>query len=111
MSEFYQDMHEAQRAKKDAIERVDAHADDSWKARAMNAVKHLARHRQQFTTDEVWAIVETNREPRAMGAVMQKACKAGTIEKTNTTRQSVRVECHGRDVRVWRSLCYMHGDD
>jgi len=67
----------------------------------------LASERQRFTTDEVWARLDPDmrtHEPRAMGAMMRQAAKAGLITATDGYEQSTRPECHARPVRVWQSV-------
>jgi hypothetical protein len=36
--------------------------------------------------------------------VMRSAGQLGHIFKTDRTQPSRRVECHGRDLRLWRTL-------
>lgn len=43
-------------------------------------------------------------EPRALGALMREAARAGDIEATDAWALSERVACHRRPLRVWRSL-------
>lgn len=93
-----------------AIDQVETNADDAWKDKAAQAVSILASGNREFTTDEVWALLATagidvsTHEPRAMGAIMRACAREGLIEATDRTRCSVRVACHRRPVRVWRSL-------
>lgn len=106
-----------------AIDRVEENADEAWMEAAMMAVKHVCTQRKRwqdqdgltFTTDDVWEAIDhlargfdppldPPHEPRAMGAVMLKASRAGLIQKTNLTKDSVRPECNCRPVRVWRVL-------
>jgi hypothetical protein len=44
------------------------------------------------------------REPRAIGAMMTNAAKAGVIAPTNRYTPSARPECHRRPVKIWKSL-------
>ena len=104
----------AEQALNEAVERVEQHANSVWMDYAMNAVKLIASHRAEFTTDPVWAILErwrrsdegfeTTHERRAMGAVMRNAVRAGWCVPTNRTQPSVRPVCHRRDLRIWASL-------
>ena len=99
---------EAQRLTDEAIDRVRVHANDEWMREVRAIVWRLARARGEFTTDAVWAQVDrleaTTHEPRAMGAVMRAAAKAGWVTPTDRVSNSARPECHCRPVRVWRSL-------
>lgn len=95
-------------ARDDAIERVREAASDVWKAEAFSAVAHVCRMRKEFTTDDVWALLDARevvgpREPRAMGAIMQRAVRAGLCASTDRTSKSRRVECHRRPMQVWES--------
>lgn len=99
---------DAERAREEAIARVDRNADDDWMDAALQAVTDLANSRESFTTDDVWLLltnrgVEPPHEVRAMGAVMRRAARAGLVSKTDRVRNSVRVECHCRPVAVWAS--------
>jgi alkylhydroperoxidase family enzyme len=83
-----------------ALDRVTAPV--AWTERALAAVAVCAqRYPAGFTTDEVWDLVGSPPEPRAMGAVMQAAARGGVILATTQYRPSTRTECHARPVRVW----------
>jgi hypothetical protein len=99
----------AQQVADEAVERVDRNADDEWKARALDAVRFVASARPLFTTDAVWWVLGSDvqtHEPRAMGAVMRRAVKAGVCVPTDTYHRSTRAVNHARPLRVWRSLTY-----
>ena len=99
-------LNEVEAAKQEAIDRVERNADPDWKTTALNVVAELAASRATFTTDDVWEHLDcTTHEPRALGAIMQKAHRLGLIQPTGAYTQSSRVACHGRPVRVWRSAC------
>lgn len=89
-----------------AIVRVAQHAPDGWLAAAVDVVADICRRRSKFTTDDIWDRVGEPPEPRAMGAVMRQAQRDGLCETTGSYEPSRRVECHGRPVRVWRSLLF-----
>ena len=96
-------------ARDQAIEQVDTNASPEWKQHAIEAVKHLARMRPEFTTDDVHQYladrgVEMTHEPRALGAVMVAAARARIIAPTDRYTPSARPECHRRPVKIWRSL-------
>lgn len=96
-----------------AIDRAEAGADPAWLAAAYAAIGKVCAMRaagEDLTTDAVWCVLERDgvpppREPRAIAAVMRRAAKCGLIEKTDRTKESVRPECHGRPVSVWR-VCH-----
>jgi hypothetical protein len=106
-SEFLAIIH-GKKLKKQAIETVERNADPIWKTNAKRAVMHLAQTRATFTADDVWRLLdergeESPREPRAMGAIMTAAAKAGIVEASTQWVESVRPECHRRPVRIWES--------
>lgn len=78
-------------------------ASAEWIEQALEAVKHVSSERDEFTTDDLWPYVSMPKEPRAMGAVMRAAVKAGYCTPTDRTVKSERKECHARPLRVWRS--------
>lgn len=91
-------------ARDDAIEDVEGGADPEWLIRATRALRHVAKRQEFFTADDVWKELgdyAATREPRALGAVIQKAMKNELIQATDRWVKSVRTECHGRPVRVW----------
>jgi di/tripeptidase len=93
----------------EAIDRAGRNADPLWKKAALDAVCHIALNRRiQFTTDEVWELLEqqgirATHEPRALGAVLRTAQSRGLIKSTGNYRKSVRVECHSRPVMIWEA--------
>lgn len=92
-------------ARDEAVERVGKHAGDLPMARALVAVEQAARRWPDgFTTDDVQALAGDVgfHEPRAWGAAMRKAQKAGVCEPTNMQRQSRSARCHARPKRVWK---------
>ena len=99
---------DAEAARDEAVDRVERNADGDWMAAAQDAIGALVSARQEFTTDDVWAVlsgwgVPEPREGRAMGAVMRRAARSGLVVKTDRVRNSVRAECHARPVAVWRT--------
>lgn len=100
----------AEASREEALLRVERNADEQWLAAALDVVFGLAERHDEFTTDEVWAVLEAQgvgqpHETRAMGAVMRRAARLGFVTKTDRVRNSLRVECHARPVAVWASLC------
>jgi hypothetical protein len=82
-------------------------ANAAWKERAYQAVLRAARTREDFTTDDVWEFLDADdrpHEPRAMGAIMQDAKRAGVIEAVRgAVRQSEHATCHARPKQVWKA--------
>lgn len=106
------DPEKAAAARDEAIDRVEKNAPEDWKHRVRVAIEALCKEREEITTDDVWERLELLRidlgraEPRAIGALMKQAQKAGWIEPTATFKNSERVECHRRPLRVWISKIY-----
>jgi len=98
------DWHEAQLARDAAIEQVGDNASSWWMRQAIDAIRKCARENVEFTTDDVWKLVDMSAglEPRAMGAAMSQAQKLGIVVPTDRYRNSAQVSCHGRPKRVWR---------
>ena len=95
------------KAADEAVKRVGGNMDPDWRVAALAAVRSACEKYSEFTTDDVWNILrktEAPHEPRAMGAIMRAAVKAGICEATDEYRMSRRVACHRRPLRVWRSL-------
>lgn len=95
------------RLRDEAIKKADDNASMTWKHDATAALHRVCRRQHKLTTDDVWAELasaETPREPRAMGAIMQKAYKGGIIQPTDNWRLSNRPACHRRPLRVWEVL-------
>jgi hypothetical protein len=93
-------------ARDEAVQRVDQAADPEWKDYAYEAVLATAREKPGgFIVDDVWkhipAGVEQPREPRAMGAVMRRAQKAGVIVPTDQYQLSMRITAHRNPRRIW----------
>lgn len=92
-------------AKEVGISRAWAGTDDEWKLAAMDAARELCRTRAEFTTDDLPAEIRNGvREPRALGALMTNARRAGLCEVTERMRVSTSDVCHRRRKAVWKSL-------
>ena len=97
----------AAKARDRAIDQVERHADDEWMKLALQFVERVARAVPTFSPDDVWALgLPTTREPRAFGAVMQKAKRAGFCEPTIGFVTSKREKVHATPIRVWRSKIF-----
>lgn len=79
-----------------------------WQVDALASIRSVAYEREELTTDDVWRALgrEPEIEGRGMGAAMRQAAKLGLVQRTDRTKKSVRVACHRRDLRVWRSLVW-----
>lgn len=90
-------------ARDEALGRVALNA-EAWLEDAGFIISALARTREEFTTDDIWARLNGLEPPdcRAMGAAMRRAKREGLIDKTGEYRESRRAGCHCRPVAVWR---------
>ena len=91
--------------------RVDAAADEDWKAHADTALKEVCETRGEFTTDRVWSVMgyaldEDEKEvtPTAMGPVMRRGQSKGWCAPSGRTKPSARSTNHRRQITVWKSL-------
>jgi len=103
-----EDKRESAQARDTAIERVERGSGE-WQVDALAAIRAVAAAQPEVTTDDVWRALgrDPDVEGRAMGAAMRAAAKLGLVQRTDRTTKSLRVACHRRDLRVWRSL--IHG--
>lgn len=84
------------------IASVSEHTPEDWKSRCDEALAGLAVTGDDFTSDEVHALVgEPPNHVNALGARFSAAVTAGLITQVGT-RRSTRPESHGRHVRIWR---------
>lgn len=88
-----------------ALERVERAAPADWKAAARDAIRRVARRGELFTSDDVWEALEAAgmpppAEPRALGALMLGASRAGLIAPAGYT-PSRRPGTHAHPVRLW----------
>lgn len=101
---------QVERAKQQGIEASYQYADLDWKKIASDAVRQCALQRSEFTTDDVWDIINktgiTTSENRAMGAIMQSASRSGMLKATPTFIMSKRATKHKSPTRVWQSMIY-----
>lgn len=93
---------------REAIERVDQHAEAGWKQAALEAVRKTCEELPEFISDDIWERgLDSTREDRALGPVLMRAKKNGWCVKTNMLRPSVRSHLSGKP--VWKSLIYFEG--
>ena len=105
--EFNFDAARSGQARDEAMVRVERNAHEEWKDAALEAVYQAALVNKKFIVDEVWRYMPSDvstHELRAMGAVMQKAVKAGWITGTGEYRSSAKVTTHKGLRHVWKSL-------
>ena len=88
------------------ITNVAKNATPGWCDAAYAAVVRVASRKLQFTTDDVWQEIAgpVTHDNRALGAVMRRARTEKVCEPTMQYTPSTRDVCHGRPVRVWRSI-------
>lgn len=84
------------------------HRRPSW-LRGIEAEVLACARDGEFTSDDVWRRVSARPElatdePRALGNVLRRMARAGTIVATGEWRRSSRAACHGRPVQVWRAV-------
>jgi hypothetical protein len=101
-------MNTATEARDKAITQVATNTNPTWAAQTMLIIKQIATNTFDFTTDDIWqqlseTSLPTPHEPRALGALMIAAHRAGLITPTDRYRQSKRPECHARPIRVWQA--------
>lgn len=91
-----------------AVNRAGNNADITWLNEARSAVKILCKQGNDFTTDDVWDLLQGvnafTHEPRALGAIIREMSKTGAIYSTGGYRKSIRPECHRRPLAVWRPV-------
>ena len=99
-----------QTLKEISVEEARRGANKDWFAHAMRGVRVLAKRQQYVCSDDVWQWLRplelSTPEPRAMGAVMSNSYRDSVITPTTDWRVSERPACHGRPIRLWKSLTY-----
>jgi hypothetical protein len=86
-----------------AVRQVETAADKHWRQDALEAVKRTCRELDTFISDDVWEHgLDSTREDRALGPILQKAAREGWCVKTDRVRPSRRSHMAGKP--VWRSL-------
>lgn len=89
-------------ARDEAVDRVEVHADEAWKAVARQWVSYIANTRPTFTTDDVWAAgLEKPSEPRAMGAIIREFTRQNFLEFVGY-QKTAQVSRHRAPIAVWR---------
>jgi L-serine deaminase len=94
------------------MQRVDANADEDWKAMFERCLVEVARKQPELTSDDVLAKVEalpdapTTHNLSAIGPVMRRAASDGILSSTNRVTRSARAVKHGIRHTVWHSNLY-----
>lgn len=90
-----------------SISRAGANANTDWFNEAVGAVELLIRRGNNFTTDDVWRILDQlphkTHERRALGAIMRDFDKSGRIQAIGA-KKSTRPVCHGRFITEWKPM-------
>lgn len=96
---------EARAARDRALVAVAEGAPQDWMEDAERTVLAIARRRAEFTADDIWATgLCSPPEPRALGAVMTAAARAGLIARTGRFQATARAKRHAAPIAIWRSL-------
>ena len=102
-------------AERDAAISRTTESNDRWLAEVASTIHVLALSADEFTTDDVWRLLELRGvkpppgwDPRAMGAAMQRSGSEGLIRPMERWIPTVRPVAHRSPKRVWRSLLRDH---
>ena len=96
---------------KEAIARAGTNANPEWTAAATQVVRELCERRQEFTTDDVWEVLDTldvsTKQRKSLGSVMNKAAETHWCQiKDCRPVPSRRAACHRRPIPIWESLLH-----
>lgn len=102
MTQTTLDFDEGTRRKEDGMARAAAGAGISWQEAAEAVVLRLARDRDEFTSDDIWATgLAKPAEPRALGAVMNRLARAHSIVKTGRYVKTSQASRNNAPIAVW----------
>lgn len=88
-----------------ALASAEEHAPIGWNDTAYQFLEGFLREHAEMHVDELWdAGLPAPPEQRAIGAVIQRAARAGLMRRSGRTRPSVR--SHLAHKPVWESLIY-----
>lgn len=107
--QFAFDLEAGEAARDEGIERVSDHAYFAFIAAGRIAVRECSETLEDFTTDDVWALIPDNALPhdrRAMVMIMKHAQREGWITATDQFIKSLRPTAHAGPKRVWHSNLY-----
>ena len=91
---------------------VDAHAHETWKWAAYEAVLRTARAHPRFIIDKVWLYMPDDvytHNKKAMGPVMIEAAKRGWIQSEGNYTPTAQVKSHRSPRTIW--LSQIHGQE
>lgn len=91
-----------------ALQQVEANANQEWTELVLQIIKLLANEKDEFTSDDVWQKLSdypniTTHQPSAMGAMFRTALRLQFIASTDKFVSSQRPVSHSRPIRVWES--------
>ena len=98
------DIFDAIRERDEAMDAIEGVTNKAFTECATEAIKTVGRMRLQFTTDDVWRVIDAlpveTKARSAIGPVMVKFEREGVIRKTGILRRSRRAQNH-RDKWEW----------
>lgn len=105
--DMFAEAEEQERLKREGMAQAELHATQRWTQKAYDAVVFVSGLMPDFTASDVWRalkdgghdIVETERNPTAMGAVMARVARDRLITPTGEYRPTGH---HNRPQMVWR---------
>lgn len=106
------DYTEGRNAMMEGIAKADAAANPTWKDYMYDLVVEVAKNKQQFTSDDVFELHDTDptapitHERRAFGPVILRAMRNGICTSSGQWVPSVRPEVHMNRITLWNSLIY-----
>lgn len=100
---------EAERRKRDGIDRVMEHEAEEWKTRALACAYRVARRLREFTVEDIRLEMVADglmapHHPNAIGGLFHAIKGEMIAVATDRTMNATHPESHGRSVRIWRSL-------
>jgi len=109
-ADMFAQAEEGERLKREGMATAELHATQRWTQAAYDAVVFVSGLMPEFTSDDVWAALvqgghdplETERNGKALGAVMLRAAREKLITKTGAVRNSTRPSLHASPRTVWR---------
>jgi hypothetical protein len=108
------DLNASLQAKREAMDRVEANANEEWKRVMYELGVEVAKRMPLLITDDIYILYHTSwqtaktHEERAMGPIMQRLAKNGIIRKSKIFLPipSRRPRLHGVPKQIWESLVF-----
>lgn len=72
-----------------------------WRTRALLALRDLAESRDEFTSDDLYELVDDPPDVNMVGTVFADAHRAKIIEQTGRHTKSKRKQTKGRIIQIW----------